>query len=68
MVMARGGTNICQPCSETPRGQNEIDPDSRRYVGYRPGSHLKGHRLQKSLERETWKAQHGENTPMPPKS
>ena len=67
MVIARGGTNICVPCSQTPRGRNEVDPGARRYDGYMPGFGRKGEGLRRSILREQWKEQHGENTPMPPR-
>ena len=48
------GCFLCMPCSETPRGKTELeDPYTRdrRLFGDRPGSHVKGMRFKKALER-----------------
>ncbi len=70
MVIVRGGSNICVPCSETERGKRESADAAyeNRYGGYRPGFGTKGEGLRRSLAREQWKALHGTNTPMPPKA
>jgi hypothetical protein len=64
MVMARG-SNICVPCSQTPRGKLAMPHE--KTDGYYPGSGRKGDGLRKSIAREQWKERHGENTPMPKK-
>lgn len=70
MVIVRGGSNICVPCSQTERGKRESQDAAyeNRYGGYLPGFGTKGEGLRRSLEREQWKALHGVNTPMPPKA
>lgn len=47
MVMARGGSHICVPCSETPTGKAQL-VDTLGTEGYRQ-NHSGKHRLNRAL-------------------
>jgi hypothetical protein len=61
MVMAEGGSEICQPCAATERGQRLTTGRwGAKERGYAPGSHVKGQRFKKALE-------HWSRHPLPPR-
>lgn len=48
VVMTRGGSHLCVPCSQTERGAREVQGFDR-YAGYRPGSFVRGDRFRKAV-------------------
>lgn len=63
MVMAQGGSQICQPCAETPRGQQLTETDQQRRTrlfGGRANQHAsradtKGTRIRQAQRRRNFR-------------